>query len=80
MKLTQEQCEGVKSRIDYTLSYVIPDNMERGAVVDKVIDPVIWDIEETADWSEFAEDDYCEGDIDIALARVLYGIIVEGDL
>jgi hypothetical protein len=74
--LTQEQCEGVLSRIDYTLSYVIPDNIDRGAVVDSVIDAVIQDIEETAVWSEFADDDYCEGDIDIALARVLYNKIV----
>ena len=74
--LTRAQCEGVKSRIDYVLGYLFTDSMERSAVIDKIIDPVIWDIEETAGWDELAEDDYCEGDIDFAMARVLYGIIV----
>jgi hypothetical protein len=74
--LTQEQVEGVKYRVDYVLGYLFTDSLERSAVIDRIIDPVIQDIEETAGWQELAEDDYCDGDIGIAMARVLYGIIV----
>ena len=36
---------------------------------------VIDDINETADWSELTDDEVCVGDIDIALARVLIGLV-----
>ena len=74
--LTAAQIGGVKCRIDYVLGYLFTDSFERAAIIEKIIDPVIKDIEETAGWQELGEDDYCDADTDIAMARVLYGIIV----
>ena len=79
MKFSQEQLDAIKHRVDYVLSYVVPDNFDRGAIIDSIINDVIDDISDTADWSDYVEDEYNEGDIDIAIARVIRKKIVGED-
>ena len=45
-------------------------------MVNLIIGDVIADIEETADWSDYVEDEYCLSDIQISLARVLKRAVV----
>ena len=53
------------------LGNIIPDYHDRYEVVDLILDDVVADIDETADWSDYEDDEYNLGDIQIALARVL---------
>ena len=50
---------------------IFQDNIEREGVIDYILDDVIADIDETADWSDLRYDEVNESDIQIALARVL---------
>lgn len=68
---TTPQVEGVKARIGELLGFFMTDSLERNEVVDALLKDVLTDISETADWSDLEGDEYCEGDIDIALARVV---------
>lgn len=74
--LTDFQKDVIKGRTDYLLSYIFPDAQDRSAVVEAIANDVINDVEDCADWSRFEGDEYCHGDIDIALARVLKNKIV----
>lgn len=47
------------------------DSREANALADKIIKAVITDIKETADWSDYDDDEYCSGDIELAVGRVL---------
>ena len=71
MKLTDLQLDAVRDEVSIMLGGIIPDNIDRHEVVDLIIDDVVADIEETADWSDYCEDEYCLGDIQIALKRVI---------
>ena len=71
MELSKEQKKRIKDYIDAFLNDVIRDSHDRAEVVDAMYDDVCQDIIETADWSDFSEEEYCPGDIDIAIARVL---------
>jgi hypothetical protein len=75
MKLTETQLDAVRGEVSVMLAYIIRDYNERHEVVDLILDDVVADIEETADWSDYCEDEYCLWDIQIALARVLRGAI-----
>ena len=50
---------------------IFQDNIEREGVIDYILDDVITDIDETADWSNLRYNEVNEEDIRIALARVL---------
>ena len=51
--------------------------LQLDAVRDEVsIDDVVADIDETADWSNYEEDEYSLSDIQISLARVLKAAVV----
>ena len=70
--LTEEQIEGVKGRVSYLIGLIIPDHVECGDVTQAILKEVCEDIGETADWSGLEEDEWCEGDVDIAVSRVMY--------
>lgn len=71
MKLTEMQLDAVRDEVSILLQGIFPDDAERHEIRDLVLDDVVLDIEETADWSDYCEDEYCLGDIQIALKRVI---------
>lgn len=75
MLLTDLQLDAVWDEVSIFLSKIFPDDQDRHEMVNLIIGDVIADIEETADWSDYAEDEYNLSDIQIALARVLKGAI-----
>ena len=77
MTLTKRQKEAVKGGLNFRLIEIFPDAFDREEVIEEILDDVIEDIEETADWEGYEDDEWCEGDVDIALARVLKGRIVK---
>ena len=76
MKLTELQLDAVRDEVSILLRDIFPDNVERHEIRDLILDDVVLDIEETADWSNYYEDDYCISDIQIALARVIKAAVV----
>lgn len=75
MRLTEMQLDAVRDEVSIFLGNIIPDYHDRHEVVDLILDDVVADIEETADWSNYEDDEYCLGDIQIALARVLISAV-----
>ena len=73
--MTDAQEKIVKDIVDAKMQSIITDSVDRKNFVDSIIDSVIDDINETADWSEMTDDEVCVGDIDIALARVLLNLV-----
>ena len=71
MKLTEMQLDAVYDEISILLQDIFPDDAERHEICNLINDDVVLDIEETADWSDYCEDEYCLGDIQIALKRVI---------
>ena len=51
---------------------MILDLRDREAFVNRILRPVIRDIDETADWSELDDDEICHDDVCIAVRRVLF--------
>ena len=76
MKLTEEQVKGVRSYLVELLLPIFGDAWDREEVIDFILDDVVTDIEETADWSHLEDDEVHTGDVEIALARVLKSAIV----
>ena len=74
--MTELQIDAVWDELSILLGDIFPDSHDRHEVVDLIIDDVVADIEETADWSDYCEDEYCLRDIQIALARVLKSAVV----
>lgn len=75
MGLTEMQIDGVRDEVSNMLKDIFYDNRDREEVIDLIIEDVVQDIEETADWSDYGEDEYCLDDVRIALARVLKNAI-----
>ena len=75
MELTNYQLDGVRSYLIELLLPIFEDMREREAVINTIFNDVVADIETTADWSELEDDEVHTGDIAIALARVLTGMI-----
>lgn len=73
--MTDAQEKIVKGVVDAKMQSIITDSVDRNNFVNSIIDSVIDDINETADWSELTDDEVCVGDIDIALARVLLNLV-----
>lgn len=76
MLLTELQLDAVYDEISILLQDIFPDAAERHEICNLINDDVVLDIEETADWSDYEEDEYCLGDIQIALARVIKKAVV----
>lgn len=74
--MTELQIDLVRVELSGLLKNIFPDNYDRREVVDLITDDVVADIEETADWSDYKDDEYNLGDIQIALARVLKSAVV----
>lgn len=75
MELTEMQIDGVRSEVSILLYNIFPDDAERHEICDLILDDVVLDIEETADWSEYEDDECNVGDVQIALARVIKNAI-----
>lgn len=75
MILTEMQIDGVRDEVSNLLGSIFLDDAERQDICNAVLDDVVLDIEVTADWSNYDEDEYNLGDIQIALARVLKNAI-----
>ena len=73
--MTDLQLDAVRDEVSIMLGDIIPDYHDRHEVVDLIIDDVVTDIDETADWSGYEDDEYNLGDIQIALARVLISAV-----
>ena len=71
MKLTEMQLDAVRDEVSILLQNIFPDDAERHEIRDLVLDDVVLDIEETADWSGYEDDEYNLGDVQIALKRVI---------
>lgn len=76
MLLTELQIDAVWDEVSIFLKDIFYDNEERHEVVNLIVGDVIADIEETADWSGYEDDEYCLDDIRIAIARVLKDAVV----
>jgi len=70
------QLDAVRDEVSILLQNIFPDDVERHEIRDLILDDVVMDIEETADWSDYCEDEYNLGDIQIALARVIKSAVV----
>ena len=75
MQLTELQLDAVRDEVSILLQNIFPYDA-RHEIRDLVLDDVVLDIEETADWSGYEDDEYCLGDIRIALARMLKKAVV----
>jgi len=70
--LTEEQRLQARLYASSLLSNIIPDNVDRGDVMMEIGEDILNDIEDCAGWQELGEDEWCPGDVEIALARVLH--------
>lgn len=61
--------EGIKCAIAECFAFM--DSRERDSLVEKMLNAVIKDIKETADWSDYEDDEYNSDDVNIAVTRVL---------
>ena len=75
MGLTEMQLDAVQDEVNILLGDIFLDDTELYEICDLIIDDVVQDIEETADWDNYDDDEYNLGDIRIALARVLKNMI-----
>lgn len=73
--MTELQIDAVRAGVNIILGDIFPDDQDRHEVVDLILDDVVADIDETADWSDYEDDEYNLGDIQIALARVLISAV-----
>ena len=74
--MTYRQSKEVRATLNKLLFGIFQDNIERESVIDYILDDVIADIDETADWFDLRYDEVNEADIQIALARVLKSAVV----
>ena len=75
MELTEMQLDAVQDEVNILLGDIFLDDTELYEICDLIIDDVVQDIEETADWDNYDDDEYNLGDIRIALARVIKNAI-----
>ena len=71
MTLTDYQKDAVYTLIFEMFSAVIPGIREASELSNLIIGDVIEDIESTADWSLYNDDEYNSSDVSIAIYRTL---------
>ena len=71
MELTEKQVFAVKVAIRTWLSVIFEDAVDLNDIVATLLDEVVADIEETADWEGYEEDEINMDDAKIALARAM---------
>ena len=70
--ISPEQEKQARKYADRLLMDIFPDNVEREEVLSSIEEDLYMDIEECSGWRDFEdENEWCEGDVEIALARVL---------
>lgn len=69
--LSLPQAKAVRERVDFLLGMFMTDSQDRNAVVESLLLDVGEDIALCAGWEDLDAEEYCEGDIDIALARIM---------
>lgn len=69
--ITEKQTDLVKGYVKTRFRFITLDERLINELSELVNDDVISDIEETADWSGLADDEWVRDDVDIALVRVL---------
>jgi len=69
--MTKQQEKGVKAEVKARLSAIISDPYEVEECTNNIINDVIADIDETADWSDIYDDEVILDDISISLSRVV---------
>ena len=69
--LSEEQREEARNYMDNFLSKVVSDSYDREAIISAIEEDVYDDIEHCADWQSLEEDEWCPGDVEIAVARIL---------
>lgn len=69
--LTEEQEKQAREYMSSILSNIITDAIDRESIVSAIEEDVYMDIEQCADWQSLEEDEWCPGDVEIAVARIL---------
>ena len=69
--MTETQKEEVRKEVFRQLSYILPDVYNCEYVTESIIDDVIRDIEDTADWDGYEDDEINLDDVTMALGRVI---------
>ena len=69
--MTRTQEKVVRRFVSAKLGAIFHDSYDKERVVDTLIEDVVSDIDETADWSSLEYDEVYIGDIKISLARIL---------
>lgn len=76
--MTKQQEKCVKAEVKARLSAIISDPYEVEECTDNIINDVIADIDETADWSSIEDDEVILDDISISLSRVVVNKVTRG--
>ena len=76
-EFTAAQRDAVSEIIGEQLATAIPDAQTRSAVVERLLPSVLERISTDADWSELADDEVVQGDVEIALENELAWLILE---
>ena len=69
--LTEEQEKEARQYISSLLSNIITDAWDREEIISAIEEDVYSDISQCADWQSLNKDEWCPGDVEIALARIL---------
>lgn len=69
--LTATQKDCAVKYVSSLLSNIITDSFDREKVVGALRGEILEDIEDCADWQNLDEDEWCPGDVEIALTRAL---------
>ena len=73
--MTIEQRESVIEETERIISEIFGDMFSAEEITETIIDDVVEDIDTTADWSSFEDDEICPDDVLIAVRRALYNKI-----
>lgn len=69
--LSEYQEEMARSHMHDILEKVVPDACDREDIISAIEEDVYMDIEQCSDWLNMDEDEWCPGDVEIAVARIL---------
>lgn len=73
--MTIEQRESVIEETERIVSNFFGNMFSAEEITESIINDVVEDIDETADWSSFEDDEICPDDVLIAVRRTLYNRI-----
>ncbi len=73
--MTIEQREAVIEETERIVSNFFGNMFSAEEITESIINNVVEDIDETADWSSFEDDEICPDDVLIAVRRIFYNKI-----